>query len=438
MEQIILKNLCKPTCVKQCVAAFLTHSKKNSNYPANLMVGFEDCIEVYRVQWSLASKKTSNKYNFVKIESVAFYDSVLSITILNSSTPDYRDGVIITFQRTNCVISFWDTTLNGLKVSSIHSWDYNWKIDVDKKAYRNELMIRCDRNGQFVIILIRPNKIAVIQSDSVESTTFLPDIMDSIKKLDQLLPPIPICYVPAKPSHIINVGKKGMGPVLDIDFLSGYEEPVLAILHELRPTWNGVLNQRKDTCALTIIRIQTNNKFIPILLWTEKGLPYDSKWIASVASPYNGTLLFTSDLILYRSRCASNPLPYGVSMHVRIYFHILKSKNCHATSFDSLNQRKSSSIFSQGNKGCRIGRCSLDSEPIPSMSKITRYCAQIPCSIKFTLLNRVFLWLKKNIAFVTNGLGQIFLIELKILKAEFTGIKVNIGRNCFYRYEVFA
>lgn len=126
-------------------------------------------------------------------------------------------------------------------------------------------------------------------------------------------------------SYVDNLAKVGIREVMDAVFLHGYSEPVLLLLHESEPTWEGNLRIRvrrrcdyvlfymrererllslnqsiyimqKDTCVLTALSLNLSAKRHP-KIWSVQNLPSDAYRIS--AAPCGGALVFTPGLILY-------------------------------------------------------------------------------------------------------------------------------------------
>lgn len=90
--------------------------------------------------------------------------------------------------------------------------------------------------------------------------------------------------------------------VRDVVFLHRYSEPVLLVLHEAKPSWAGILRERKDTLEATAFSLNVLQKR-HTRLWSVPDLPTDA--LKLVAVPAGGALVLCQSLILHVSQVCS-------------------------------------------------------------------------------------------------------------------------------------
>lgn len=78
-----------------------------------------------------------------------------------------------------------------------------------------------------------------------------------------------------------------------------YHDAVVLVLYETDSTWAGRLHERKDTCAVAALAINSHRKKQPIL-WSSKRLPSDA--ISLTAVPYGGAIIMTPSMIIYQNK----------------------------------------------------------------------------------------------------------------------------------------
>eukprot|EP00743_Colponemidia_sp_Colp-15_P008724 GILK01009501.1.p1 GENE.GILK01009501.1~~GILK01009501.1.p1 ORF type:complete len:1435 (-),score=334.89 GILK01009501.1:198-4025(-) len=93
-------------------------------------------------------------------------------------------------------------------------------------------------------------------------------------------------------------GDLGIENVLDMQFLHGYFEPTLLILHEKKPTWTGRLAITQNSCSITVISVNLSSRSHPVI-WFWDHLPHDIQSIIPMPSPIGGVVLITANRILH-------------------------------------------------------------------------------------------------------------------------------------------
>lgn len=87
-----------------------------------------------------------------------------------------------------------------------------------------------------------------------------------------------------------------------------YHDAVVLVLYETDSTWAGSLHERKDTCCVAAMAINSQRKKQPIL-WSSKRLPSDAFSLTAV--PYGGAIIVTPSLIIYQNK--ARPLAHSTA-----------------------------------------------------------------------------------------------------------------------------
>jgi len=99
--------------------------------------------------------------------------------------------------------------------------------------------------------------------------------------------------------------------ILDVQFLHGYNQPTLLILHEPLRTFSGRISVRKDTCRLDVISLDVKERH-SAFIWSREVLPHDCVKAIPVPMPTGGTLVFAVNSLFYLNQ----GIPcYGVSLN---------------------------------------------------------------------------------------------------------------------------
>ena len=93
--------------------------------------------------------------------------------------------------------------------------------------------------------------------------------------------------------------------IRDAAFLHRYSEPVLLVLHEVRPTWAGMLREAKDTVEATALSVNVLHRRFT-RLWSVPNLPSDAA--AVMAVPCGGAMVLCRSLLIYVSQVCELPV----------------------------------------------------------------------------------------------------------------------------------
>lgn len=99
-------------------------------------------------------------------------------------------------------------------------------------------------------------------------------------------------------SIVLSADDLGAANIVDFAYLSEYNEPTLAIIHQPRRTWVGSLALCRDNTHFTAMSIDiAHHSSTPILSISD--LPYDLHTIIPLGNPLSGALLLGANLFVY-------------------------------------------------------------------------------------------------------------------------------------------
>ena len=90
----------------------------------------------------------------------------------------------------------------------------------------------------------------------------------------------------------------------DVVFLHGYGEPTILVLHEKKPTWAGRLALVADTCAVSAITLDLDNKR-HAAIWRRDALPHSCYRLCAMPEPLGGALVLSQNFIMHESQESS-------------------------------------------------------------------------------------------------------------------------------------
>ena len=119
-----------------------------------------------------------------------------------------------------------------------------------------------------------------------------------------------------KDSYVLDLAREmKISGARDVVFLHGYGEPTILVLHEKKPTWAGRLALVADTCAVSAITLDLDNKRHAVI-WRRDALPHSCYRLCAMPEPLGGALVLSQNFIMHESQESSralalNPLAGG-------------------------------------------------------------------------------------------------------------------------------
>eukprot|EP00736_Rhodelphis_marinus_P013633 Rmarinus@m.989 len=89
--------------------------------------------------------------------------------------------------------------------------------------------------------------------------------------------------------------------VIMLEFLHGYYDPHLVVLHEKGITWAGRVEMEKNTCALTAVSLNLNGSNHSVI-WDVPDLPHDTCSLTALPKPVGGVIVVTSSAVIHFSQ----------------------------------------------------------------------------------------------------------------------------------------
>lgn len=217
-----------------------------------------------------------------------------------------RDSLLLCFPDAKISVVEYDPSIHDLRTTSLHFFE----DEEMKQGYTQSSLppvIRVDPDGRCAALLIYGRSIVIlpfrreagiisVDQDSSISQAVKSPVLSSYR--------IPLHEEDAFAGDKIN-------NILDIEFLEGYNEPTLLILHEPIRTCSGRLAVRQDTVAMATLSLNIGSKLHPVI-WSVKDLPYDCWKAVAVPKPVGGVLIFSANSLIYLNQSVP---PYGVSLN---------------------------------------------------------------------------------------------------------------------------
>ncbi|XP_071821020.1 cleavage and polyadenylation specificity factor subunit 1-like isoform X2 [Apostichopus japonicus] len=288
-----------PTGVENAIYCnFISKDEKN------LIVTKATELTVYRIlrnpEVPLAKITESNgeEKRKEKLEQVATYQLACRVVAIQAAPLASlgRDALLMAFADAKMSVIEYDASTHELKTLSMH----HFEEEELKNGYLTNPhlpMIQVDPDFRCAVMLIYGTSLVVLpfkretmgdDSDAPVHYSSRPSYLIKLKETDELL-----------------------ANIIDFQFLHGYYEPTLVILHEPVRTWPGRVAVRHDTCRIVALSLNISQKVHPVI-WSQSSLPYDSLQVLAVPKPIGGIIIFAVNSLIYLNQ--SIP-PYGVSLN---------------------------------------------------------------------------------------------------------------------------
>lgn len=240
--------------------------------------------------------KSARRSKLELVAQFSLYGNIMSIKPV-AVPGSHRDSLLLSFHDAKLCMVEYDPTTHDLKTTSMHYFE-----DEDLKQGRLQMRkyiptVRVDPDARCAAMLYYGTKLVIlpfrrdIGPDEVDATSSKP-IMSS---------------------YMIDLSTmdEKIVKVLDIQFLHGYYEPTILILHEPLPTWAGRVAVRKDSCSIMAVSLNLVERVHPVI-WSLGGLPFDSLQVLAVPKPIGGVLVMAVNSLIYLNQSVP---PYGVGLN---------------------------------------------------------------------------------------------------------------------------
>ncbi|KAL7750781.1 mRNA cleavage and polyadenylation factor subunit [Sorochytrium milnesiophthora] len=213
---------------------------------------------------------------------------------------DGRVGLLIAFKEAKLSIVEYVVESHTIQTVSLHSFereDYKQLYFGPAPA----ISLQADPSSKCVVTRIYNDKLAVMPF--AQRDVF---VDDEDRKLSA---------IPFRPSFVISLAQLStpLTNIKDMVFLHGYLEPTVAILYETDPTWTGLLHERKDTCRVAFLTLDTVQNKNHTVLYTSTNLPYSVNKLVPVPAPVSGVLVVGNTSLIHLGQ--SSPKGVGVALN---------------------------------------------------------------------------------------------------------------------------
>jgi cleavage and polyadenylation specificity factor subunit 1 len=287
----LYKELHPPTAVDHCVSCKFLNSKD-----LNIVTASGHVLRVYKVKKAKSSADSLESWKLEQVFETLLFDSPASLGVTRLAKSD-KDALLIGFKEAKLSVVEFDQETHDIHTIALHYFE-----DEDSKLGTcNALvdpMIAVDPECRCAVMLVYRTKLAVLPYQKDELTT---DKKSSTS------------YSSVFPSYIIDLTTVSdqIAQVNDVQFLHGYNKPTVCVLYETVPTWAGRIATFKDNLGFMALTLDTSRK-LHAVVWTQKGLPYDSFALTPVPKPLGGVVVFAVNSLTYFSQSYPH---YGVSLN---------------------------------------------------------------------------------------------------------------------------
>ncbi|KAL4424540.1 hypothetical protein ABPG77_010120 [Micractinium sp. CCAP 211/92] len=299
-----------PTAVTHCAAAWLTRPDPQNGGTGggpsaaalpDLVVVRSTQLEVHAVRSTPGHEAGSNGSapgaSLEVLASSQLFGVVESVAVLRGRGAGQRDALLLTFREAKLSVLHWDAARHELAPSSLHFFEGDTSLKQGRSAFPYPPLAATDPLGRCGAVLMFRHQLAVLPAvDSELLALGIAGEAEGQQDGGQGGQGGAGGAAAVGNSYVDNLGKAGIKEVRDAVFLHGYNEPVLALLHEAEPTWAGNLRIKKDTCMLSALSLNLTRKQNP-KIFGAANLPSDASRLS--AAPCGGVLVLAQHLVLY-------------------------------------------------------------------------------------------------------------------------------------------
>ena len=317
---LINKQLHPSTTVDICLYCHFYNLKDR-----NLIVASNNVLKVYRLVTEVqddplsegismstsempadTQSKDASKVKLECLQTFSFFGRIVDIkTIMFPGGK--RETLLIAFYDAKLSILEYDPTTHDLKTHSLHYFEAD-EIKEGLTQFPGPMLLRVDPDGRCAALLVYLKNILIIP--------FKRDVISAVEEMDKSAFFNRSSTKQVLASYKLNLSDESyagekINNILDMEFLEGYYEPTLLILHEPIRTWSGRLAVRQDTVSMVSLSLNIHQKVHPII-WSAAQLPYDCNRAMAVPKPVGGVLIFASNSLTYLNQSVP---PYSVSLN---------------------------------------------------------------------------------------------------------------------------
>ncbi|EPQ53745.1 hypothetical protein GLOTRDRAFT_107026 [Gloeophyllum trabeum ATCC 11539] len=206
-----------------------------------------------------------------------------------STLEDKLDRLLVSFKDAKIALLEWSTAVQDLITVSIHTYERAPQLmSLDAPLYQSQL--RVDPLSRVAALSLPNDALAILPFYQSQAEL---DVLDQ----DQSQ----IRDVPYSPSFILDLTAEvdeRIHNVIDYAFLSGFNNPTVAVLFQPQQTWTGRLKEYKDTVKLFIFTLDLVTRTYPVINAIE-GLPYDCTALITCDASLGGVVALTTNSIIY-------------------------------------------------------------------------------------------------------------------------------------------
>ena len=307
---LINRQLHPPTTIDGCIYAHFYGLKEKQ-----LITCSTNQIKIFRLitegsDCDVNDGSSSEKKKDVKLECLQTFSlfgricDIKPVTLPGAS----RDSILVCFHDAKLSIIEYDPTTHGLRTVALHYFEKE-----EMKCGRTQFpppILRVDPEGRCAALLVYGQNVVIIPFKKELAAVLVEEHLQTPSKSKSGSKSLSVASYQLNLQDEAYTGEK-INNIVDMEFLEGYYEPTLLILHEPIQTWPGRLAVRNDTFAMVTLSLNILQKVHPII-WSLNHLPYDCLRVLPVPKPIGGVLLFAVNSLIYLNQ--SMP-PYAVTLN---------------------------------------------------------------------------------------------------------------------------
>lgn len=308
---LINRQLHPPTTIDSCIYAQFYGTKEKQ-----LITSSTNQIKVFRLITegidvdAVNDESSADKKQNVKLECLQTFPlfgkicDIKPVTFPGAS----RDSILVCFHDAKLSIVEYDPTTHGLKTVALHYFEKE-----EMKCGRTQFpppILRVDPEGRCAALLVYGQNVVIIPFKKELAAVLVEENLQTPSKSKPGSKSLSVVSYQLNLQDEAYTGEK-INNIMDMEFLEGYYEPTLLILHEPIQTWPGRLAVRNDTFAMVTLSLNILQKVHPII-WSLNHLPYDCFRVVAVPKPIGGVLIFAVNSLIYLNQSVP---PYAVTLN---------------------------------------------------------------------------------------------------------------------------
>ncbi|KAK9476934.1 CPSF A subunit region-domain-containing protein [Lipomyces japonicus] len=250
---------------------------------------------------------TSHQTKLDLVTEYELHGTVIGINrvrISNSNDDSIESGrtdyLLIAFESAKLSLLFWDRNTHVISTVSLHYYEKEHILPVINTDQASSFL-RTDPDSNCSCLKFGRDTFAFLpfvrdNDDEIFAASLSSSLSVATTNKTDGIAANSLSY----PSFVISAKKldNNISTVIDASFLFEYREPTLAVLHEPKRTWTGLLHDTRDTISLVVVALDLHQRASTAIL-SISNLPYDLVTIVALPNPIGGVLLLGANELIH-------------------------------------------------------------------------------------------------------------------------------------------